>query len=171
MILWDLKSGLTSGVIVNLQYTGFHLQRVKRCKESAGSKRVLVVTELFNIPVNDFDMKKAAPYSRVVAVTELAASGTQYKCRTINGHGLSDLRNFKTFSATNLNSFPQMRQLNISASPSSMFSFFSTVLYPFSFDWWVVFDWFSPLTLLSASGSEECSIDLHCLNDQWISSK
>ena len=38
---------------------------------------MLVVTELFNMAVNDFDAKQSARYSRVLAVTELVLSGTQ----------------------------------------------------------------------------------------------
>ena len=37
-------------------------------------KRLLVVTELFNIAVNDFDAQKSAHYSRVLLVTELVVS-------------------------------------------------------------------------------------------------
>ena len=37
-------------------------------------KRLLVVTELFNIAVNDFDAQKSARYSRVLLVTELVVS-------------------------------------------------------------------------------------------------
>ena len=41
------------------------LQRVKRCtKETACCKRVLVVTELLNIAVNDFDAKTSARCNR-----------------------------------------------------------------------------------------------------------
>ena len=39
---------------------------------------VFVVSELFNIAVNDVDAKKSARYSRVLAVTELVVSGTQW---------------------------------------------------------------------------------------------
>ena len=49
----------------------------KDAKENARYKWVLVVTELFNMAVNDFDAKKSARYSRVLAVTELVLSGTQ----------------------------------------------------------------------------------------------
>ena len=48
----------------------------KDAKEYVPSKRVLVVTELSNIVVNDFDMNKAAHYSRIVVVTEVVANGT-----------------------------------------------------------------------------------------------
>ena len=37
-------------------------------------KRLLVVTEHFNIAVNDFDAQKSAHYSRVLLVTELVVS-------------------------------------------------------------------------------------------------
>ena len=46
-------------------------------KKTARCRRVLVVTELFNIAVNDFDAKKFAPCRRVLVVTELVVSGTQ----------------------------------------------------------------------------------------------
>ena len=38
---------------------------------------MLVVTELFNIAVNDFDAKKSAHCSQVPVVNELVVSGTQ----------------------------------------------------------------------------------------------
>ena len=38
---------------------------------------MLVVTELFNITINDFDAKKSTCCSRVLVVTELIESGTQ----------------------------------------------------------------------------------------------
>ena len=38
---------------------------------------MLVVTELFNIPVNDFDTRKSARYSSVFVVNELVVSETQ----------------------------------------------------------------------------------------------
>ena len=38
---------------------------------------MLIVTELFNIAVNDYVAKKSARYSRVLVVTELVTSGTQ----------------------------------------------------------------------------------------------
>ena len=50
-------------------------------KETARYKWVLVVSELFNIAVNDVDVKKAARYSRVLAVIELVLSETQ--CRLL----------------------------------------------------------------------------------------
>ena len=42
------------------------LQRVKRFKETGRRKRVLVVNELFNITLNDFDTKKSARCSRIL---------------------------------------------------------------------------------------------------------
>ena len=45
----------------------------------AHSKWVFIVTELFNIAVNDFNAKKSAHYSRVLVVTELVESRTQCK--------------------------------------------------------------------------------------------
>ena len=41
----------------------------KDAKETARYKWVLIVTELFNMAVNDFDAKQSARYSRVLAVT------------------------------------------------------------------------------------------------------
>ena len=52
----------------------------KMAKETARYKWVLVIDELFNMAVNDFDGKKSAPYSRVLVVTELVVSGTQCNC-------------------------------------------------------------------------------------------
>ena len=49
----------------------------KDAKETARYKWVLLVTELFNMAVNDFDAKQSARYSRVLVVTELVLSGTQ----------------------------------------------------------------------------------------------
>ena len=43
-------------------------QRVKNAKETARCKWVLVVIQLFNIAVNDFDAKKSAHYNRVRVV-------------------------------------------------------------------------------------------------------
>ena len=45
-------------------------------KKMARCRRVLVVTEDFNIAVNDFDAKKSTRCSRVLVVTELVVSGT-----------------------------------------------------------------------------------------------
>ena len=45
-------------------------------KKTSHYRRVLVVTQLFNIAVNDFDAKKSTSCRRVLVVTELA-SGTQ----------------------------------------------------------------------------------------------
>ena len=49
---------------------------------TARYKWELVVTELFNIAVNDSDAKKSDPYSRLLAVTELVVSGNQCKQET-----------------------------------------------------------------------------------------
>ena len=46
-------------------------------KKTARWREVLLITELFNIVVNDFDAKKFTRYSRVLVVTELVVSGTQ----------------------------------------------------------------------------------------------
>ena len=48
----------------------------KDVKEAGHYEWVLLVTELFNIAVNDFDAKKPARCGRVLVVTELV-SGTQ----------------------------------------------------------------------------------------------
>ena len=48
-------------------------------------KRLLVVTELFNIAVNDFDAQKSARYSRVLLVTVLVVSvNPRYKVEIEN---------------------------------------------------------------------------------------
>ena len=46
---------------------------------------MLVVTELFNNAVNDFDAKESARCSRVLFVTELVVSGTQCTCALFDG--------------------------------------------------------------------------------------
>ena len=51
--------------------------RVERFKVIVRSGCVLVVTELFNIVVRDFDAKKTSRCNRVLVVTELITSGTQ----------------------------------------------------------------------------------------------
>ena len=48
-------------------------------KETVCYKWLLVVTELLNIAVNDFDAKKSVRYSRVL-VTEVVVSGSQCSC-------------------------------------------------------------------------------------------
>ena len=40
-------------------------------------KKLLVINELFNIPVNDVVAKKSAHFSRVLVITELVVGGTQ----------------------------------------------------------------------------------------------
>ena len=66
-----------------LTFTGSTLGTVynelKDAKETARCKQVLVVTELFNFAVNDFNAKKSAHYSQVLVVTELAVSGADCK--------------------------------------------------------------------------------------------
>ena len=57
-----------------LKYTGSRLQRQKDAKEPARCKWVLVVTELLNMAVNHFDVKKCA--RTVLVVTELVVSGS-----------------------------------------------------------------------------------------------
>ena len=42
-----------------IKYTGSCLQRVKDAKVTVRCKRVLVVTELFDIAVNDFEARKS----------------------------------------------------------------------------------------------------------------
>ena len=49
-------------------------------QKTARYKWVLVVTELFNMAVNDFDAKQSTCYGRVLVVTELVLSGTQCTC-------------------------------------------------------------------------------------------
>ena len=56
-----------------------HWAPLTTSKETARYSRVLVVTKLFNMAVNDFDAKNSARYSQVLVVTELVLSGTQ--CR------------------------------------------------------------------------------------------
>ena len=46
-------------------------------KKTARCRRVLIVTELFNIAVNDFDANKSTRCRRVLVATELVVSGTQ----------------------------------------------------------------------------------------------
>ena len=46
-------------------------------KKTARCSRVLVVTKLFNIVVNDCDAKKSTRCRRVLVVTELVVSGTR----------------------------------------------------------------------------------------------
>ena len=46
-------------------------------KKTARCKRVLVVSKLLNIAVNDFDAKKSTRCRWVLVVTELVVSGTQ----------------------------------------------------------------------------------------------
>ena len=50
---------------------------MQKKKKTARCRRVLVVTELFNIAVNHFDAKKLPRCRRVLVVTELGVSGTQ----------------------------------------------------------------------------------------------
>ena len=46
--------------------TGSYLQRVKDAKVTVRLKRVLVVTELFDVAVNDFEARKSARLKTVV---------------------------------------------------------------------------------------------------------
>ena len=55
-----------------IQYIGGRLHRVNRYKRTTHYKWVLIVAELFNIAVNDFDAK-----DRMLVVTELVVSGVQ----------------------------------------------------------------------------------------------
>ena len=64
-------------VIKKSKYIGSRLQRANDAKETPHYKWVLIVTELLNIAVNDFDAKKSAHCSQVLVVTELVVSGTQ----------------------------------------------------------------------------------------------
>ena len=52
---------------------------MKDAKETARCERVLVVTDLVNIIVNDFNAKKSARCSHVLVVRKLIVSGTQCK--------------------------------------------------------------------------------------------
>ena len=45
--------------------------------KTARCRGVLIVTEVFNIAVNDFDSKKSTRCRQVLVVTELVVSGTQ----------------------------------------------------------------------------------------------
>ena len=54
----------------------------KDAKETARYKWVLVVTELFNTAVIDFDAMKTACCSRELVVTKLVVSGTQCNFRS-----------------------------------------------------------------------------------------
>ena len=65
---------ILSGHLI-LKYTGSRLQRQKDAKETARYKWMLVVTELFNIAVNQFDAKKSS--RTVFVVTELVVSEIQ----------------------------------------------------------------------------------------------
>ena len=49
----------------------------KDAKETVRYKWVLVVTDHFNMAVNDFDSEQSACYSRMLVVTELVLSGIQ----------------------------------------------------------------------------------------------
>ena len=60
------------------------MHRVKDARKTAHYKWVLVVTELFNIAINDFDIKKSSRYSQMFVVAELVTSGTQCNTETSN---------------------------------------------------------------------------------------
>ena len=70
---------ISNGKHLNVNTLGPAYNEQKDAKETARYKWVLVVTELFNMAVNDFDAKQSACYSRVLVVTELVLSGTQCK--------------------------------------------------------------------------------------------
>ena len=53
------------------------VHRVPLTTSKKMQKKLLVVTELFNIAVNGYGAKKSTRYSRVLVVTELVISGTQ----------------------------------------------------------------------------------------------
>ena len=72
------------GKVHTANYTGFCLQRVKDARKIVRYKWVLVVTGLFNIAINDFNVKKSARYSQVFVVAELVTSGTQCNTETSN---------------------------------------------------------------------------------------
>ena len=72
---WSGVEALLSGHLI-LKYTGSRLQRKKKdAKETARYKWMLVVTELFNIAVNQFDAKKSS--RTVFVVTKLVVSEIQ----------------------------------------------------------------------------------------------
>ena len=61
-------------------YTRFHLQRVKKIQRKISfCNLVFVVTELFNIIVNDFDAKKSAYSNQVLVVTKLVVPNKYQK--------------------------------------------------------------------------------------------
>ena len=61
-------------------------------------RRVLVVTELFNVAVIEFDAKESAHSRRMLVVTELVISGTQYVLIYVEKIGLFlELTNFIEF--------------------------------------------------------------------------
>ena len=49
----------------------------KDAKETARYRWVLIVTELFNMAVNDSGAEKSAPFSRMLVVTKVVVSETQ----------------------------------------------------------------------------------------------
>ena len=55
-------------------------------------RRVLVVTKLSNIALNDFDAKESVRCKQLLVVTELVVSGTQCKGRKIFAHKCLRLR-------------------------------------------------------------------------------
>ena len=64
-------------VVKKSKYIESRLQRANDAKEIPHYKWVLIVTELLNTAVNNFDAKKSAHCSQVLVVTELVVSGTQ----------------------------------------------------------------------------------------------
>ena len=84
---------------ISAWYTGSHLQRVKHVKENVRCLWVLIVSELFNITINDGGAKKSAFYSRVLVVTELLVSRTQctYICGPHKRSRLHSLTGFPLF--------------------------------------------------------------------------
>ena len=55
----------------------------KNMQKKLRSKRMLIVTKLFNMALNNFDAKKTARYIRVIVETELVVSGTQCICSSV----------------------------------------------------------------------------------------
>ena len=63
-------------VITELLF-GVNDRKIHTKEKAARCRRVLIVTELFNIAVNEYCTRKSACYSRVFVVIEFVISGTQ----------------------------------------------------------------------------------------------
>ena len=53
-------------------------EKKKHAKETDRCEWLLIVTDLYDIAVNDFDAKKSARYSWEFIVTKLEGNGSQY---------------------------------------------------------------------------------------------